>query len=159
MISTVETALASALDAATTWPVRWANGQWPSGTSVSEGNLPFDNDGAPAPAIEAEVIGGQDALHAVGRSADGKRTTRWSGLFRCYLSVAQGGGLGAINDEAAAIVSAFARASIIGHAGADEHLVMADPRIDDGVAGYEEGNRYVRMVSIPFDYFHRRTQP
>lgn len=154
MIGPVEAAFRTALAAAVTdWPIRWANGQWPVGTAVSDGNMPVDGDGAPAPAIEAEVIGGADKLLAVGASDDGKRTSDLPGLLRVYLSVAQGTGADGISAKADAIKLALKRKTLIAEDG--NRLVTEDPRTDDGVAGYEDGSRFCRMVSIPFTYLYR----
>ena len=155
MLSDIKSAFSEVLDAETSWLYRWPNEKWPSGTTTSEGNMPISSDGSPLPAIEVEIIGGTDTLYSIGASSDGKRVFIFDGLFRAYISVELFGSddLITVSD---ALVDALSRKSLIGYPGDDEHLVTADPRIDDGVAAYEEGNRYCRMMSVPFEYFHRR---
>lgn len=138
---------------ATDWPVRWSNGQWPSGTMLSEGNLPLDSDGAPAPAIEAEIIAGGEELLAMGPTDDGKRTSRMSGLMRAYVSVGQGTGDDAITARVDAISNGLRRGTT--QFDADTRLVLIDPRVDDNAAAYEDGDRYVRTVSVAFDLYFR----
>ncbi len=149
MISVVETQLALALGIATDWPVRWSNGAWPSGTLVSDGEMPVDTDGAPLACMEAEIIGGPDTATIAPAAS---RIARRSGLFRVYLSVGQGTGTTDINTECDALVTAFKRQTIYLAASPYRRLITMDPRIDDGVASYEDGNRYCRMVSIPWDF-------
>ncbi|WP_431861373.1 hypothetical protein [Azospirillum sp.] len=138
------------------WPVRWPNSEWdqmPAGYTLSDGNMPLTADGLPAPTIEVEVIGGRDDLLAVGASEDGKRTSDLSGLLRVYLSVAQGVGLDDITAKADAIKLALKRKTLISEDG--NRLVTEDPRADDGVAAYEDGSRFCRMLSVPFTYLYR----
>lgn len=158
MIGSVEAAFVAALSAAATFPVRWPNDPWPDGVSTSDGNMPVDANGLPAPAIEARVIGGGSETVPVGKNAAGKRTHRAGGVVHVYVSVGQGTGRGAINAEVDALVAAFDRATLIDSAVDGERLVTEDPRVDDEVAGYEEGNRYVRMVSVPWVYLYQTVQ-
>ncbi len=150
MIGAVETALKAKLaDVVTDWPIRWANEQWPDGTNTSDGNMPVDGDGVPAPAIECEVIAGQASATA---GPKGKRRGRGQGVFRLYLSVVQGSGNAAIQTKADAIMDAFRRVTVSIDPVTTARLITMDPRADDGVAAYEEGNRFCRMLSIPWDY-------
>lgn len=158
MIAPIETAFEAALGASASFPVRWTNGLWPSGTSVSAGDMPVTNDGLPAPAIEAEIISGRDETMPAGKDSEGKRSHRLTGIARFYLSVEQGTGRAVINAEVDALIAAFDRLTMIDNRPAGERLVTEDPRVDDDVAGYEEGNRYVRCLSVPWVYLYRTTQ-
>lgn len=161
MIGPVEAAFRTALaDAVTDWPIRWPNGQWeqmPDGCSVGEGNMPVteDADGVfvPAPAIEVEVIGGPNEMRTVG--IVGSRAAVQSGILRLYLSVAQGSGTTDITAKADAINAAFQRKEFGRDEAAGQRIVTFDPRTDDGVAAYEEGNRFSRMISVPFDFYYQ----
>ena len=158
MIGDVEAAFVDALGAVATFPVRWANDPWPSGISTSDGNMPVDENGLPAPAIEAELISGRDETLPVGKNAAGKRTHRLPGIVRLYLSVGQGTGRTLINAEVDALLSAFDRATLIDNQADGERLVTEDPRVDNDVAGYEEGNRFVRMITVPWLYLYQTVQ-
>lgn len=158
MIGPVEDAFVTALGAAATFPVRWPNDPWPSGISTSDGNMPVDENGVPLPAIEAELISGRDETLPVGKNAAGKRTHRLPGIVRLYLSVGHGTGRTLINAEVDALLSAFDRATLIDNQADGERLVTEDPRVDDDAASYEEGNRYVRTVTVPWSYIYRTVQ-
>ncbi|QCG93961.1 hypothetical protein E6C67_08410 [Azospirillum sp. TSA2s] len=158
MIGNVEAAFVDALGAAATFPVRWANDPWPDGVNTSDGNMPVNGDGLPAPAIEAELISGRDETMPAGKNAEGKRTHRLPGIVRLYLSVGQGTGRSAINVEVDALLSAFDRATLIDNYANGETLRTEDPRVDNDVAAYEEGNRFVRMVSVPWMYLYQTVQ-
>jgi len=158
MIVPIEAAFEEALGAVATFPVRWPNGVWPSGTSTSDGDMPVTIDGVPAPAIEAEIISGRDETMPVGKDSEGKRSHRLMGMARFYLSVGQGTGRATINAEVDALIAAFDRLTMIDNRPDGERLVTEDPRVDDDVAGYEEGNRYVRVVTVPWLYLYRTEQ-
>lgn len=150
MIGPVESALRAKLaEIVNGWPVRWPNEAWPDGLETSDGNMPIDGNGRPSPAIECEVIAGQ-ADATVGPK--GFRRGAISGLFRCYLSVGQGTGTAAITAQSDAIADAFRRVTVSVDPTSGARLITMDPRADDGVAGYEEGDRYIRMLSIPWDF-------
>lgn len=157
MIGPVEDAFVAALAAAASFPIRWANDQWPDGVSTSDGNMPVDGDGLPAPAIEAELIAGRDETMPAGKNSEGKRTHRLPGIVRLYLSVGQGTGRSAINAEVDALLSAFDRVTLIDNYAGGETLRTEDPRVDD-VGAYEEGSRFVRCVSVPWLYLYQTTQ-
>lgn len=151
IISPVESALKTKLAATVSdWPIRWPNENFT--VAVGPGGLPIDTNGNPAPFLDAEVIGGPDTAAI---APVGSRQSVASGLFRVYLSVAQGGGLTAISAKADAITAALKRQTIYADAGTGRRLITMDPRIDDGVAAYEDENRFVRMISTPwiFDYW------
>ncbi|PWC96965.1 hypothetical protein TSO5_05915 [Azospirillum sp. TSO5] len=120
--------------------------------------MPVDENGSPLPAIEAELISGRDQTLPVGKNAAGKRTHRLPGIVRLYVSVGQGTGRAAINAEVDAILAAFDRATLIDNYAGAETLRTEDPRVDDDVAGYEEGNRFVRMVTVPWVYLYPTVQ-
>lgn len=154
MIKPVEDQLKLALAAATNWPVRWMNGRWADSLLLSDGDMPLDVLGVPLPAIEAEVIGG-DMIGFLGYSEEiGRRKYRREGLFRLYLSVAQGSGLELISTEADTLVMRFSRKTIFQSPLTAQRLITMDTRVDDGVASYEDGNRFCRMLSTfwTFDF-------
>ena len=159
MLTTIETAFTGALAGATTWPVRWPNDAWPETvTNLSDGNMPLDAEGRPAPAIEAEIIAGNPETIGIGMGGDGKRTQRLDGIARFYLSVGLGTGRTEIVTEADFIRDAFSRFTMIDVRSSGEKLTTEDARIDDGAAAYEEGNRFCRTVTVPFTYLFRAAQ-
>jgi hypothetical protein len=159
MLTTVEAAFVAALASATTWPVRWPNNAWPDTvTNLSDGNMPLDDHGRPAPAIEAEIIAGKPETLAIGKGSDGKRTQRMDGILRLYLSVGLGTGRTAIVAQADALRDAFTRLTLVDNPADGERLVTEDARIDDGIAPYEEGNRFDRTVTVPFTYLFKTAQ-
>lgn len=146
-IDLVETQLALRLAATVTdWPIKWPNEPWASTISLSQGGLPLDDNTSPAPFVEAEVISGSDGADV---APAGQRHSSAGGLFRVYLCVPQGVGRSAVNAKANAIAAAFKRTTVYTD-GAGVRLTTMDPRIDDGIAGYEDGDRFVRMISTPF---------
>lgn len=149
MIATVDEQFKIALAAATTWAVRWDNELWDSAISVSDGDMPIDEDGLPLPAIEARTVS-QDDLGYVG-SLDTKKSAR-VGLLQLFFSVQQGSGKTAINAEIDTVLTALKRKTI--YLSGNERLITFDAMIDNNVAAYEEGNRYVRVLTIEwrFDY-------
>jgi hypothetical protein len=151
MIPEVKAALRTALAAAVIdgWPIRWPNDGWPVGVNVSDGDMPIDPDGRPVPAVEAEVLLGKPSA-TIGPK--GARRAEQQGLLRIYLSVAAGSGEDAIDAQSDAVVEAFRRTTITADSATGTRLLTMDPRADDGVAGYREGNRFCRMVTVPFDY-------
>ncbi|AWK85030.1 hypothetical protein [Azospirillum thermophilum] len=150
MIADVETALKTKLaEVVPDWPIRWPNSSWPPGTKLSDASMPVDDDGAPAPAIEAEVVSGRTTATA---GPKGKRRAMAFGVCRLYLSVAQGTGTAAITEKADAIADAFRRVTVWIDPATTARLITMDPRADDGVAAYEDGSRFCRMLSIPWDY-------
>ncbi len=156
MIGPVESAFRTALAAmAGDWPVRWPNDAWdglPDGYTVGDGNMPVDANGVPAPAIEVEVLGGRKTSTA---GPSGARIATLPGTLRLYLSVAQGSGGDAITAKVDALSSAFNLKTVLHDPATDRRLQTWDPRVDDDVAGYEEGNRFTRMISIPWDFTYR----
>ncbi|MFP5513348.1 MAG: hypothetical protein ACLGJC_09730 [Alphaproteobacteria bacterium] len=158
MIGTVEDAFVAALEGVATFPVKWPNDPWPDGISTSDGNMPIDENGLPSPAIEAELIAGRDETLPIGKNEGGKRTHMLPGIVRFYLSVGQGTGRVAINAEVGALLAAFDRVTLIDNQANGERLVTEDPRVDDDAASYEEGNRYVRTVTVPWSYIYRTVQ-
>jgi hypothetical protein len=152
MLAPVETALKTALAALVTdWPIRWPNERFDASVPLSDGGLPVDTDGEPAPFIDAEVIAGRDSADI---APVGSRHSTQTGLFRVYLSVGQGTGLTAMTAKADAICAGFKRKTVFTDLSIGQRLVTMDGRTDDGVAGYQDGSRFVRMISIPwwFDY-------
>jgi hypothetical protein len=159
MIGPVQTAFRTAMAPLVgDWPIRWPNEGWAADVLLSDGNLPVELDGAgvqiPRPFVEAEVIGGSDRLFAAGASTDGKRTSHLPGLLRVYLCVPQGSGMTGVTTKSDAIKAALKRKTLTDD-GAGNRLLTEDPRVDDGVAAYEEAGRFVRMLSVPFDYWYR----
>lgn len=138
---------------ASAWPIRWQNGQWPSGTILSDGNMPVDANGAPAPAVEAEIIGRREDAISLGDGDDGLRSQVMMGSVRAYVSVGQGTGDAAITGACDSIASGLRRRAI--QIDASTRLVTLDPRIDDNTAAYEQGDRFVRTVTVPFDLYFR----
>lgn len=151
MIGPVETKFKELVAGAAAWPVRWANGAWPTELPLGDGNMPLGALGEPAPAIEAEVISDWDTAAI---APQGESASQRHGLLRLYLSVQQGIGTDAINVEVDRFITAFKRKRFVVDSAIGQYIVTMYPRVDDGVAGYEEGNRYCRMVSVPwwFDY-------
>ncbi len=130
-------------------PIRWPNENWPDDVRVSAGNMPVDDDGAPRLAIEVEVIGGTDGASI---APAGQRQARATGLFRLYLSTAKGVGSDEITQLADRISATFQRVTVFADPDVAQRLWTMDPRIDDDVASYVEDNRFVRQISIPFEF-------
>ena len=149
MISPVEAQFKLSLAAASSWPQRFSNERWADGLTLSDGDLPVAADGTPAPCIEAEVIAGN--VRATVCKA-GSRVMQRLGLFHLYLSVAQGTGVTTINAQSDALITFFTRTALLNDSLTLSVLRTIDVRIDDGIASYEEGNRFCRLVSIAWEY-------
>lgn len=153
MLAVVTGKFKESVAAATTWPVRWRNDFWPSGTLVSDGDMPIDATGLPIPCIEAEIIGG--IVEGRAGTNGSVRLYRRDGLLRLYVSVAVGCGTTLIDAECDSLESKFSRKTIFLAPLTSQQLVTYDARTDDRTSAYSEGNRYVKTVSCPwtFDYF------
>jgi len=148
IVSPIEAALKTKMaQVVPDWPIRWPNENFT--VTVGPGGLPIGDNGAPAPFIDCEVIGYDDTA-AIAPS--GSRQSTSTGLFRAYLSVTQGEGLAEISAKADAISAALKRQTIYTDPVTGRRLITMDPRIDDGVAGYEDENRFVRMISVPWNW-------
>ena len=159
----------------TDWPVRWPNERFPD--PVDKGGYPVDAEGAPRPFVEAEVIGGENRLTGIGEP--GRRLWIHPGLIRAYVAVPSGTGSDAAETAADAIAALFERQEfrppplwflVAGRwdedgfwqddvpwpGGPAERLVRChDASVFAGVAGYEDGNYFVLMVSVRFDFFYQ----
>ena len=147
MIGPVEEALKAELAKVTTWPVRWKNERWDDEVLLSDGDMPIDTFGLPLPAIEAEVVGGEQEGFVGYDAATSRRKYRRLGSFRMFLSVGQGTGTEIISNQADTLALAFSRKTVFHSPLTSRRLITMDVRVDDGVASYEEGNRFVRMLS------------
>ena len=151
MITPVETAFMGIMATATTWPVRFMNYLWPDTIQVSDGGMPIDASGLPLPAIEAHVIAGQQ-IGYVG-IANGKRQYRRLGLLKLYFSVAAGSGTTVISQQIDAVIPFLSRKELYYDALTASRLLGIDTRIDDGAASYEDGNRFVRLVTLTWEFY------
>lgn len=153
-IAFIEAELKTRLAAAVTggWPIRWANDPWAPDVILSEGNAPLNPDGTPRPYVEAEVIVGADTAYI---APEGQRLAYRLGLLRIYLVVGQNTGREVINQQADAIWPQFKRKTIQADASLWERLTTMDPRVDDNVAGVEKGDRYVKMITVPWEFYYR----
>lgn len=128
------------------WPLRWRNDRFSDGSL----ELPVDVDGNPSPAIEAEIIGGRNAIEAF--STPGNRLFIQPGLIRFYLSVAEGGGDSEVAAEADVLAAILERKEF-GQSGG-QTVRTGDFSVFDDVASYVEGNRFVLMASVPFEFYY-----
>jgi len=155
-LTPVEAAFKAALADATDWLVRWPNAGpnygFPEGVQTTQGGLPLDAEGEPAPFIDARVIGGE----TTGSIAPaGSRAMRGYGLLHLYFSVGEGTGTELITAETDAVSQAFERVTVWADPSVGQRLGTLDPRTDDGVAAYENGDRFVRLVSVPWFFEYR----
>jgi hypothetical protein len=152
-IAIIESELREALSGTVTdWPIRWPNEPWPANISLSNGNLPTNSDGTPMPCVEAEVIHGTP-ITAIGD--EGQRVARRNGLFKVYLIYPQGIGSGDLTTHADTIEIAFNQKTIQLDTSQWQRLTTYPPRTDNNAAAVESGNRYVRVVTIPYEFFYR----
>lgn len=150
------------------WPIRWPNELFIPGiggvVALTPDNAPADAHGNPAPFVEAEVIAGADTASV---NSPGSRSSHRIGLFRVYLVAPLGSGRVAVNLLADAVHDGFKRATI--YINPPERLSTMDPRIDDNVAEHVaqtnvridaavpapwKGARFVRMVTVPFEWWY-----
>lgn len=121
-------------------PVRWQNEDF---------KPPVDN-GRPAIYLEAEIIGGRNALEAFGKP--GSRLFIHPGLIRFYVLARKGSGIEAALTIADELSLLFQRAEF-GRSG-DQLVRTQDFSVYDGVASVEDGNYFVLMTSVPFDFYY-----
>lgn len=153
------------------WPIRWPNEAFVVGLggvlALTTDNSPaYDGiagpKGSPAPFVEAEVILGHDGACI---APAGQRQSFVVGSMRVYLVAPLGSGRAAVNLLSDAVHDTFKRATV--YDAPPERLTTIDPSIDDGVAEHIaqtnvridaavpapwKGDRFVRMVRVPF-YF------
>jgi hypothetical protein len=151
-IAIIESELRSALSGAVDWPIRWPNEPWPANILLTNGNLPTNPDGTPMPCVEAEVIHGPP-ITAIG--SEGQRVARRNGLFKVYLLYPQGIGTADLKTHADAIEAAFNQKTVLVDTSQWQRLTTYPPRTDNNSAAVESGNRYVRTVSIPYEFFYQ----
>ena len=123
----------------------WANERFAE--PVDEGGKPLDANGARVPFVKVEVLGGLNDMITTG-APDGSGTYRHPGLIRGYVVVP----FGTSTDEAMRVADAFG--AVFAYAEMGTTVRTYAPSTFANVAGYEDGNDYVLMVSIPFDYIY-----
>ena len=152
-VTIIESELRSALSGIVTdWPIRWPNEPWPANISLSTGNLPINPDGSAMPCIEAEALFGQDDATI---AAEGQRISRQLGMFKIYCLYPQGIGRGDLNTHLDEIQAGFKRKTLLLDTSQWERLTTMDPRVDNNAAAVEDGDRFVRTVTIQFEFFYR----
>ena len=136
------------------WPIRWPNEPWSAHLlfSLSEGNLPLNPDGTPMPCIEAQVILGADTAYI---APEGNRLAYRIGIMRIHLLVGQNTGRHVLNWMTDTIWPYFKRQTIFADPTVWQRLTTMDPRVDDNVAGTEDGDRYVRTITVPLEFYYR----
>lgn len=147
MLSLLETQIKAAVAGAVTFPTRWKGDAWASSLSLSDGDMPLTTAGLPAAAIEAE-ISGFDPKRSPGRKPH--RQTIAEGHLRLILSDYLQAGTADINAEYGRIDTALARTTIYYNDLTVRRIYLMDIRVDADAAFYEEGNRMVRMLTIPW---------
>lgn len=148
MLSLLEAQIKAAVAALVTFKLRWKGDNWASDILVSDGNMPIGVDGKPAPAIEGEISGFHPE-RAIGHNGM-LRATRAEGVVRLYLSVGEGTGTVGITDEYDRLDAGLSRKTIYHNALTGVRIFFMDAEVEDDVAFYEEANRLVRMVTIPW---------
>ncbi len=128
------------------WPFRWENDTFPNGSF----DPPVTDTGAPASFIEAEIIGGRNAIESF--SAPGNRVFVHPGIIRFYICVPQGTGIDQAILAADTLAATMERAEF-GQSGG-QLVRTGDFSTYDDVASYEDGNRFVLMASVPFEFFY-----
>lgn len=125
----------------TTWPVRWQNENF---------TLPVDGSGNALPYVEIEIIGGRNAIRAF--STPGNRVFVHPGLIRFYLCAPRGTGAdGAV--ATADILAALFERKEFGQSGG-RTVKTGDFSTWDDVASHEDGNYFVLLASVPFDFYY-----
>lgn len=141
--------------AATDWPVRWANEQWPVGirTSTTAGNLPVDSNGDPLPCIQAEILMGEDAAWP---GAEDNRLSRQLGMLKVYLMFPRGWGDEPLLLKLGDLRRAFKRQTIQLDPSQWQRLTVMDMRPAAGnEAQSEDGSRYIVTKTFPFWFEYR----
>jgi hypothetical protein len=146
----LRTALRAAIDPA--WPIRWPNEPWPANIDLSNGNLPVFPNGAAMPCVAVRPMFGKDTAYI---APQGNRLASEVGILKVYLIYPQGIGTAALTAQADAVALAFKRQTIQLDLGQWQRLTTMDPTVDDNEAMVETGDRYVRTVTIPFQFFYR----
>lgn len=129
----------------TSLPVRWQNEPFADGTY----ELPASG-GVPSTFVEAEIIGGRNAIAAF--SAPGNRVFIHPGILRFYVVVPQGTGIDGAIASADLLAAAMERKEF-GQSGS-QTVRTGDFSTYDDVASYEDGNRFVLLASCPFEFFY-----
>ena len=152
-IAIIEAELRTALSGAVTdWPIRWPNEPWPAGTLLTNGNLPTNPDGTPMPCVQAEAIHGTPII-AIG--AEGQRVTYRYGNLKVYAIYPQGGGTTDLTTHLDNIETHFQQRTIQLDLAQSQRLTTLNPRTDNNAAAVESGNRFVRTVTVPYQFFYR----
>lgn len=150
MLSLLETQLKTALAAKATWAVRWKGSPWDESFTLTDGGMPVDGMGKPLPAIEAE-ISGFSPQRAPGR--EGKRRTTAEGHLRLVLSWGIHTGTDEMNAEYGRLDVGLARKNVFYDSLTARRIYLMDVKVTDGVGFYEDGNREVRLLTIPWFFF------
>ena len=154
-ISVIESELRSALEGIVTdWPIRWPNEPWPPGLNLdfSNGNLPVNPDGSPLPCIYARVIHATP-ITAIG--GEGNRQARRNGLLQIHCIYPQGIGTVDLDAHIDAIEAGLNQKTIMLDTSLWERLTTYPARTDDNVAAVEAANRFIRTVTVPYEFFYR----
>jgi hypothetical protein len=152
-VTIIESELRSALEGIVTdWPIRWPNEPWPAYVDLSNGNLPTNLDGSPLPCIFAMVIHGTP-ITAIG--GEGNRQARRNGLLQIHCIYPQGIGTVDLDAHVDAIEAGLNQKTIMLDTSLWERLTTYPARTDDNVAAVEAANRFVRTVTVPYEFFYR----
>jgi hypothetical protein len=154
-VTIIESELRTALESIITdWPIRWPNEPWPPDLNLdlTNGNLPVNPDGSPMPCIEARVIHGLP-ITAIG--GEGHRQARRSGLLKIYCIYPQGIGMVDLTTHIDAIELGLGQKTIMEELSQWQRLWTYPPRTDDNAAAIEAANRFVRTVTVQYQFSYR----
>lgn len=129
-----------------TFPMRWKGSAWDNSIQVNDGDMPVGPDGEPVPAMELETSSFSPKRNP---GEPGKRQTIAEGFVRMYLSVESMSGLAELNAEYGRL-DKLSRETIYYDDLTATRIYLMDVRVDEGAASYEEGNRTVRMLTVPY---------
>lgn len=149
MLSLLKAQLKATLAANASFAIRWRGEAWSNSYSIGDGDMPYnDADKKPLAAIEAEISGFRP-VRSVGPKSM-RVQTRADGHLRLILSVGLHSGTTTLDTETDTLISALSRKNVYYDALTVTRIYLMDVRVDDEVGFYEEGNRTVRMLTIPW---------
>lgn len=150
MLSLLEEKMKLRVESVVTWPVRWKGNPWPDGLALSDGDMPLDADSRPLPCIEAE-ISGFSPQRSPGN--EGHRRTTAEGFLRMFLSVGQHSGDAGLSAQYDLLDTGLARKNVYYDSLTATRIYLMDVRVVEGIGFYEENNRTVRTLQVPWFCF------
>jgi hypothetical protein len=134
------------------WPIRWPNEPWPANLDLTNGNQPTNNDGTPMPYVLVENLVGADTATI---APEGQRVSERLGMMRVHLVYPENYGTVELTGKVDILWMAFKRQTLRLDTDLWQRLTTMDPRIDDNAAVVETGDRFVRTVTVPWEFFYR----